>query len=147
MSTFCKVTIVGNLGNDPETKRFDNGGQLTNLSVATTENWKDKNTGEKKSITEWNRVVMNGKLSEIAEKYLKKGDKVLIEGKLRTRKWTDQASVDHYTTEIICRELVMLSSKSGGSDNSVPANSRQPEHAGDQFLKGLPKEEEEDLPF
>lgn len=144
MSTHQKVTIVGNLGNDPETKVFDNGGQITNCSVATTETWKDKTSGEKKSLTEWHKVVFNGKLSEIVEKYVKKGDKILVEGKLRTRKWTDQAGVDHYSTEILAREMVMLGSKNEA--NSSNSASKTETHAGDQFISGN-QEEEDDLPF
>lgn len=106
-----KVIAVGNVGQDPETKHFDGGGQLSNLSLATTETWKDKNTGEKKELTEWSRVVFNGNLSKIVDQYVKKGDKILVEGKLRTRKWQDQAGVDHYTTEIVARNMTMLGSK------------------------------------
>ena len=95
MSTYLKVIALGNIGQDPETKHFEGGGQLTNLSIATTETWKDKQTGEKKSVTEWSRVVFNGKLSEIVDKYVKKGDKILVEGKLRTRKWTNQNAVSY----------------------------------------------------
>lgn len=111
MSTFQKIIICGNLGQDPNTKIFDGGGQVTNIAVATTENWKDKQTGEKRSLTEWHNVVIHGKLSEIADKYLNKGDKVLIEGTLKTRKWTGTDNIDHYTTEIICRGLTMMSTK------------------------------------
>lgn len=110
MSSYNKVTLVGNLGQDPETKIFENGGQLTNISIATSETWKDKTTGEKKTLTEWSRVRLNNKLSELADKYLSKGDKVLIEGKLRTRKWTDDKGVVRYATEVIAREMVFFNS-------------------------------------
>lgn len=146
MSTFQKITIIGHLGNDPDTKVFDNGGQITNCSVATTETWKDKNSGEKKSLTEWHRVVFNGKLSEIVDKYVKKGDKILVEGKLRTRKWTDQANVDHYSTEIIAREMVMLGSKSDVKPESAVDKYQREQHTGDEFLNGG-DDDSQDLPF
>ena len=95
-----KVEIIGNLGADPEVRYMQNGNAVANLSIATTESWKDKQTGEKKELTEWHRVVLFGKLAEIAGEYLRKGSKVFIEGGLRTRKWTDQAGVERYTTEI-----------------------------------------------
>src|SRR5690606_30002793 len=104
-----------------------------------------KSTGEKKSLTEWNKVVFNGKLSEIVEKYVKKGDKILVEGKLRTRKWTDQAGVDHYTTEILAREMVMLGSKSETKPESA-VDKYQSKHAGDEFLNGG-DDNDPDLPF
>ena len=146
MSTFQKITIVGHLGNDPDTKHFEGGGQITNCSVATTETWKDKNSGEKKSLTEWHRVVFNGKLSEIVDKYVKKGDKILVEGKLRTRKWTDQSGVDHYSTEIIAREMVMLGSKSDVKPESAVDKYQREQHAGDEFLNGG-DDDSQDLPF
>ncbi len=106
-----KVTLIGNLGMDPETRFMPNGTPVTNVSVATSETWKDKASGEKKERTEWHRVVFFGRLAEIAGEYLKKGSKAYIEGKLRTRKWTDAGGVDHYTTEIIANELQMLDNK------------------------------------
>ncbi len=96
-----KVILVGNLGNDPEVKHTASGSAVANLTVATSEEWKDKSTGESKSQTEWHRVVLFGKLAEIAGEYLRKGSQVYIEGQLRTRKWTDNAGVDKYTTEIV----------------------------------------------
>lgn len=101
MSGVNKVIIVGNLGNDPEVKFLPSGGAVANISVATSEEWKDKQTGEAKSKVEWHRVVMFGKLAEIAGEYLKKGSKVYIEGSLQTRKWTNQQGQDQYTTEIV----------------------------------------------
>ncbi|OYW47785.1 MAG: single-stranded DNA-binding protein [Novosphingobium sp. 28-62-57] len=96
-----KVILVGNLGADPEVKSFQNGGRIANLRIATSENWKDKNTGEKKERTEWHTVVLNSDgLVGVAERYLKKGSKVYIEGQLRTRKWQDQSGNDRYTTEV-----------------------------------------------
>ena len=96
-----RVTILGNLGNDPEVKHTNSGSAIANLTVATSEEWKDKTTGESKSLTEWHRVVLFGKLAEVAGEYLRKGSQVYIEGQLRTRKWTDNAGVEKYTTEIV----------------------------------------------
>lgn len=96
-----KCIIMGNLGNDPEVKYTQSGGAIANLEVATSESWNDKATGEKKEITEWHRVVLFGKLAEVAGEYLRKGSQVYIEGQLRTRKWTDNAGVEKYTTEIV----------------------------------------------
>ena len=108
-----KVIIVGNLGNDPETRYMPSGSAVTNLSVATNESWKDKQTGEQKDRTEWHRVAMFGRLAEIAAEYLRKGSQVYIEGKLRTRKWQDQQGNDRYTTEIIADEMQMLGGRTG----------------------------------
>jgi single-strand DNA-binding protein len=115
-----KVIIVGNLGKDPEVKSFQNGGRICNLSLATSENWKDKQTGEKKERTEWHNVTLqNDGLVGVAERYLKKGSKVYIEGQLRTRKWQDQSGNDRFTTEIsvagLDGKLVMLDGASSGS--------------------------------
>lgn len=96
-----KVILVGNLGNDPEVKYTASGSAIANLTVATSEEWKDKTTGESKSLTEWHRVVLFGKLAEVAGEYLRKGSQVYIEGQLRTRKWTDNAGVEKYTTEVV----------------------------------------------
>lgn len=96
-----KVILVGNLGNDPEVKYLPSGGAIANITLATSEEWRDKSTGETKTSTEWHRVVLFGKLAEIAGEYLRKGSQVYIEGQLRTRKWTDNAGVEKYTTEIV----------------------------------------------
>ena len=96
-----RVTILGNIGNDPEVKQTNSGSAITNLTVATSESWNDKATGEKKENTEWHRVVLFGKLAEVAGEYLRKGSQVYIEGQLRTSKWTDNAGVEKYTTEIV----------------------------------------------
>ena len=108
-----KVIIVGNLGNDPDTRYMPSGSAVTNLSVATNESWKDKQTGEQKDRTEWHRVAMFGRLAEIAAEYLRKGSQVYIEGRLRTRKWQDQGGNDRWTTEIIADEMQMLGGRSG----------------------------------
>ena len=115
-----KVILVGNLGRDPETRYMPSGSAVTNLRVATSEQWKDKTTGENQERTEWHAVAMFGRLAEIAAEYLRKGSKVYIEGKLRTRKWQDKTDgKDRYTTEIIADEMQMLDSKGGGA--SMPA--------------------------
>ncbi|WP_264480688.1 single-stranded DNA-binding protein [Psychrobacter sp. I-STPA6b] len=105
-----KVIIVGNLGADPESHQFSNGGSVTNISVATSEQWTDKQTGEKREATEWHRIVLFNRLGEIAAQYLRKGSKVYIEGSLRTRKWQDQNGQDRYTTEIRADQMQMLDS-------------------------------------
>lgn len=117
-----KVILVGNLGKDPEIRTMQTGGRVANLSIATSEGWKDKNTGERKEKTEWHRVVIfNDALVGIAEKYLKKGAKVYLEGQLETRKWTDQSGQEKYSTEVVLRpyrgELNMLDGRSGGGMN------------------------------
>jgi len=110
-----KVILIGNLGQDPEVKYMPNGGAVTNVTIATSESWKDKSTGEQKEKTEWHRVVFFQRLAEIVGEYLKKGSKVYIEGKLQTRKWQDQSGNDRYTTEIVANEMQMLDSRGGGS--------------------------------
>ncbi|MES1628424.1 single-stranded DNA-binding protein [Escherichia coli] len=109
-----KVIIVGTLGNDPEVKYSASGSAIANLSVATSEQWKDKQTGEKKEQTEWHRVVIFGKLAEVAGEYLRKGSQVYIEGQLRTRKWTDSNGVDKYTTEIVIPQMGGVMQMLGG---------------------------------
>ncbi|TXJ07354.1 MAG: single-stranded DNA-binding protein [Acinetobacter sp.] len=106
-----KVILVGTLGRDPETKSFPNGGSLTQFSIATSESWTDKNTGERKEQTEWHRIVLSNRLGEIAQQYLRKGSKVYIEGSLRTRQWTDQNGQERYSTEIRGDQLQMLDSR------------------------------------
>lgn len=126
-----RVMLIGNLGADPEVRSLTNGNKVVNLSIATSESWKDKNTGEKKERTEWHRVVIwNEGLAGVAEKYLSKGDKVYLEGELQTRKWQDQEGNDRYSTEVVLTgfggSLVMLSTKGGASDpndnSSRPGN-------------------------
>ena len=112
-----KVILVGNLGKDPEVRYMPSGGAVANLTIATSESWKDKQTGEQKEQTEWHRVVMFGRLGEIAGEYLKKGSQVYIEGKLQTRKWQDQQGQDKYTTEIVASEMQMLGGRSGGGSS------------------------------
>ncbi|MBY4891687.1 single-stranded DNA-binding protein [Rhodobacteraceae bacterium N5(2021)] len=114
-----KVILVGNLGRDPEVRSFQNGGKVCNLRIATSENWKDRNTGEKRERTEWHSVaIFNENLARLAEQYLRKGSKVYIEGKLETRKWQDQSGQDRYSTEVVLRpyagELTFLDGRSDG---------------------------------
>jgi len=122
-----KVILVGNLGKDPEVRFIPSGSAVANITVATTESWKDKQTGEKQEKTEWHRVVFFNRLAEIVGEYLKKGSQIYIEGRLQTRKWQGQDGQDRYTTEIVANEMQMLGSRSGGDtawnapENSVPA--------------------------
>jgi single-strand DNA-binding protein len=109
-----KVILVGNLGKDPETRYMPNGKAVTNFTIATSESWKDKQTGEQREQTEWHNIVMFERLAEIAAEYLKKGSQVYIEGKLRTRKWQDKEGRDRYTTEINANEMQMLGGRAGG---------------------------------
>ncbi len=116
-----KVILVGNLGQDPEVRYMPNGGAVANLTLATSESWRDKTTGETKEKTEWHRVVLFGKLAEVAGEYLRKGSQVYIEGALQTRKWTDQAGVERYTTEVIVNvggTMQMLGGRQGGGSQS-----------------------------
>src|SRR5450830_1063992 len=113
MASVNKVIIVGNLGRDPEIRTFPSGDQVANVTIATTDRWKDKQSGEMKEATEWHRVVFNGRLAEIAGQYLRKGSQVYVEGSLRTRKWTDQAGVEKYSTEIRADQMQMLGSRQG----------------------------------
>ncbi len=114
MAGVNKVIIVGNLGNDPEVRYSNNGAAIANISVATSESWKDKNSGERQERTEWHRIVLFNRLGEIAGEYLRKGSKVYIEGKLQTRKWQDQQGQDRYTTEIVADQMQMLDARGQG---------------------------------
>jgi single-strand DNA-binding protein len=116
MASVNKVILVGNLGRDPETRYNPEGGAICNISVATTETWKDKASGEKQERTEWHRVVFFNRLAEIAGEYLKKGSQVYVEGALRTRKWQDKEGKERYTTEIVAERMQMLGSRSGMGD-------------------------------
>ena len=113
MASVNKVIIVGNLGRDPEVRTFPSGDRVANVTIATTDKWKDKQTGEMREATEWHRVVFNGRLAEIVEQYLRKGSQVYVEGSLRTRKWTDQSGVEKYSTEIRADQMQMLGGRQG----------------------------------
>jgi len=125
-----KVILVGNLGNDPETRFMPSGGAVTNVSLATSETWKDKQTGQPQERTEWHRVVFFNRLAEIAGEYLKKGSKVYVEGSLRTRKWQDQSGADRYTTEIVAAEMQMLDSRGDGMNSGTGGGYSQSDDAG-----------------
>lgn len=142
-----QAQIIGNLGKDPETRYMPNGDAVTNITVATTEKWKDKN-GEKQEHTEWHRVVFFGKVAEIAGEYLKKGSSVFVQGKLKTKKWTDKGGVDHYTTEIIADKLEFSGSKkeggndSGKGERSSNSESKAPQKTGTSF-----DDMDDDIPY
>ncbi len=143
-----KVILVGNLGNDPETKYMPSGGAVTNISVATSEQWKDKQTGQPQERTEWHRVVFFNRLAEIAGEYLRKGSKVYIEGSLRTRKWQGQDGQDRYTTEIVASEMQMLDGRGdsagmGGGMNSGMNNSYAPQ----QPMQAAPMQQQPAAPM
>ncbi len=124
-----KVILVGRLGKDPETRYMTNGEAVTNVTLATSENWKDKN-GEKQERTEWHNLVFYRRLAEIAGEYLKKGSQIYVEGKLQTRKWQDKEGKDRYTTEIIVNEMQMLGSKSGGASSFEVVEKSAPSSGG-----------------
>jgi len=149
-----KVILVGNLGADPETRYSTSGAAISNLRVATAESWRDKQTGEQQERTEWHRVVMFGKLGEIAGQYLKKGSQVYIEGKLQTRKWQDQQGQDRYSTEIVANEMQMLGGRSGESTgNFAPNPSSSGAYSGgasapaSEPAASSPAFEDDDIPF
>ncbi len=152
-----KVILVGNLGNDPETRYTQGGAAITNISVATSETWKDKQTGQPQERTEWHRVVFFNRLAEIAGEYLRKGSKVYVEGSLRTRKWQDQSGQDRYTTEGVGSEMQMLDSRGsgqggfqGGGDynQSAPHSAPKPAASGEPAKAGGSFEEfDDDIPF
>lgn len=124
-----KVILVGTLGRDPETRYMPSGGAVTNLNLATSESWKDKQTGEKKESTEWHRVVLFNKLAEIGAEYLRKGQQVYIEGALRTRKWQNKEGQDQYTTEIVASEMQMLGGRPSGSGSSSDSSFDEPQRS------------------
>ncbi len=138
-----KVILVGNLGQDPDTRYMPSGGAVTNFSIATSESWKDKQTGEQKERTEWHKVAMFGRLAEIGAEYLRKGSQVYIEGSLRTRKWQDRDGNDRYTTEVIANEMQMLGGRGGGGGAPMggdpgPASQPPPAPKADEFDDDIP---------
>lgn len=152
MSSVNKVIIVGNLGADPEVRTFSNGGKVCNLRIATSERWKDKNTGEKKERTEWHSVaIFSEPIAGVAEKYLKKGSKVYIEGQLETRKWQDQSGNDRYSTEVVLRpfkgELTMLDSAGGGSGGGGSGYSGSGGYQSTGPTVGSGSNDDSDIPF
>lgn len=149
-----KVTIVGNLGDDPEVKYLPSGGAVTNISVATSESWKDKQTGEQKEKVEWHRIVFFNRLAEIAGEYLKKGSQVYVEGSLRTRKWQAQDGSDRYSTEIIGNEMQMLGGKvsNPAGFEQTPSGSltqaQPPQRQSEPQSGGVPMDAfDKDIPF
>lgn len=142
-----KVILVGNLGNDPEIRYLPSGGAVANITLATSESWRDKATGEQKEQTEWHRVVLFGKLAEVAGEYLSKGSQVYIEGQLRTRKWTDQSGTDKYTTEVVVNvggTMQMLGGKQSGNQQSTGS---QPQQSSPQLGGEPPVDFEDSIPF
>ncbi len=127
-----KVILVGNIGQDPETRFSGSGAAITNVSIATSESWKDKQTGQQQERTEWHRVVFFNRLGEIAGEYLKKGSKVYVEGSLRTRKWQDKSGQDKYTTEIVANEMQMLDSRGAGQQGGGGQMDQQQQYGGSQ---------------
>jgi len=167
MASVNKAIIVGYLGRDPEMRTFPSGDQVATVSIATTDRWKDKQTGQLKEATEWHRAVFNGRLAEIAGQYLRKGAQVYVEGSLRTRKWTDKDGVDRYSTEIRADQMKMLGSRdhgaspagspAGPADNgskypsqhgkSSESNEMQAAAATHSFQNGNPEDYDDDIPF
>ena len=139
-----KVILVGNLGQKPEMRYTATQSAVANISIATTESWKDKESGEMRDKTEWHRVVYFGKLAEIVEKYLDKGSSVYIEGKLQTRKWQDKSGADRWTTEIVGSELTMLGSRQNNSSNDMAGNQSESPFPQDEGGHGLT---DDDIPF
>ena len=147
-----KAIIVGNLGRDPEVRYTANGSAVANVTIATSESWKDKQSGERQERTEWHRVVFFGRLAEIAEEYLKKGSQVYIEGSIRTQKWQDKESgQDRYTTEIVARDMQMLGSRggdsSGASDDDYSSATRSATASSGGGASGGDADLDDDIPF
>ncbi|MBP9035383.1 MAG: single-stranded DNA-binding protein [Pseudomonadales bacterium] len=144
MAGVNRVIILGNLGAEPECRQLPSGGAVTNVRIATSETWKDKNTGEKKEQTEWHRVIFFNRLAEIAAEYLRKGSKVYIEGALRTRKWQDKDGKDQYTTEIVAKEMQLLDSR---QQDSAPRQERAPEPPQRRAPEPAQDSWDSDIPF
>ena len=147
-----KVILIGNLGNDPDIRYTAGGAAVANISLATAESWKDKNSGEQQERTEWHRIVFFGRLAEIVGEYLRKGSQVYVEGRLQTRKWQDKEGHDRYTTEIVANEMQMLGSKSGGAANydsaPKPASNNTPEPQAATSPSSSPSDDfDDDIPF
>lgn len=146
-----RVILIGTLGKDPETKTFPNGGSLTQFSIATSESWTDKSTGERKEQTEWHNIVLQNKLGEIAQQYLRKGSKVYIEGSLNTRKWTDQNGQERYTTQIKGQQMQMLDSANGNNQQQPQPQQQAPKPQQNTYARSPAAQPapglDEDLPF
>jgi len=148
-----KVILIGNLGNDPDVRYTASGAAVANISLATAESWRDKESGEQQERTEWHRVVFFGRLAEIVAEYLKKGSQIYVEGRLQTRKWQDKEGKDRYSTEIVANEMQMLGSRSGGSSNQSydqsPPNDDTSSGNKPQKAAAKPKDDDfdDDIPF
>ncbi|MEZ5647713.1 MAG: single-stranded DNA-binding protein [Alphaproteobacteria bacterium] len=150
-----KVILVGNLGRDPEIRSMQNGGKVANLSIATSETWRDKASGERQERTEWHRVVVfDERLVDVIEKYLRKGAKVYLEGQLQTRKWTDQSGQEKYSTEVVLQryrgELTMLDNRGSGGGESLPSDDRgmpSSPTSGRGSSRPAPSDLDDDIPF
>ena len=142
-----KVILIGNLGQDPETRYMPSGGAVTNFTLATNESWKDKQTGEQKDRTEWHKVAMFGRLAEIAAEYLRKGSQVYVEGRLQTRKWQDRDGNDRYTTEIVANEMQMLGGRGGGSSYGGGSGGSPASSSGDGPKAPPADDFDDDIPF
>ena len=148
MASVNKVILVGNLGRDPEVRYNPEGGAIANISIATTDTWKDKQSGEKQERTEWHRVVFFGKLAEIVGEYLKKGSPVYVEGRLQTRKWQDKEGQERYTTEIVADRMQMLGSRGGGSEPMTRESPSKETASSGKAGKGTGFDDlEDDIPF
>ena len=150
MASVNKVILIGNLGADPETRYSTDGAAITNIRMATTDRWKDKSSGEMREQTEWHRVVFFGRLAEIAGEYLKKGSPVYVEGRLRTRKWTDKEGNDRYTTEVTADGMQLLGSRGGAGEPPVreaPAGEGAPARSSGAKGSRGPEDLEDDIPF
>ncbi|MGB1236565.1 MAG: single-stranded DNA-binding protein [Pseudomonadales bacterium] len=135
-----KVILVGNIGGDPEARYMPNGNAVTNITLATSETWKDKQTGQQQERTEWHRIVFFNRLGEIAAEYLRKGSKVYVEGSLRTRKWQDQSGQDRYTTEIVASDMQMLDSRGAGGDGGFQQGGYQQQAPQQNFQQQAPQQ-------
>jgi single-strand DNA-binding protein len=150
MASLNKVILIGNLGRDPETRYAPSGDAICNVTIATTETWKDKASGERKEATEWHRVVFFGRLAEIASQYLRKGSQVYVEGRLQTRKWQDKDGQDRYSTEIRGDVMQMLGRREGGGEPREPAmeaKAAEPKGAAAKKPAGKFDDLEDDIPF
>ncbi|HAU83501.1 MAG: single-stranded DNA-binding protein [Betaproteobacteria bacterium] len=146
MASVNKVILVGNLGRDPEVRRMPSGDAMVNLSIATTDTWKDKG-GERQEKTEWHRVVMFGRVAEVAGEYLKKGSQAYFEGRLQTRKWTDKEGQDKYTTEVVADRMQMLGSRSGSGGGGGGESQSSVKSSGSSEFSGGLDDLEDDIPF
>lgn len=146
MASINRATIIGNVGRDPELRYSAAGAAVCNITVATSRNWKDKTSGEKVEETEWHRVVFYDRLAEIAGEYLKKGRSVYVEGRLKTRKWTDKEGVERYTTEIVAENMQMLGGREDGERTAPPAQRQAPKPAPKSSASGF-DDMDDDIPF